>query len=386
MISQDIVSAALISSNGTRLAELPIIAGSLTLDERNVPFVEADLTIPLPDFDTLRLLDPRTLQRVRIEITKRFDGGEPLSIAVLTSRYRGRGLAGMSQDYAPSKQIAVLSESLINRWNGPNPPEDQTLYTDLYLMEAEADYQRDEMTLVLAGEEALLMQDASSGQTPYAPGNEFLGTIVSYVLQNTVGRVLLSEDLPYPKVDPEASVWEAGVTAWDYLKPMVEAAGKQLWCDHLGYWHLKSQNVGPRTHSFERENVTSMSDVRSRLNTWGDAVIVKYSWDDANGDAQTRIDYAKSVPDPTKPRVFERESPYPGPGAASTLLRFVRTRGQDVRLTAVSDYTVYPGDSVNLRLPDGTRLTKVVASVSYSFDSDEMTVVTRDAIAEGETL
>ncbi|PPG53421.1 hypothetical protein C5C41_06765 [Rathayibacter sp. AY1E9] len=386
MISQDIVTAALISSTGTRLVELPVIAGTLTLDEKNVPFVEADLTIPLPDGATRELLDPRDLRRVRIEIRKKFDGGEPLSIAALTGRYRGRGLAGLSQDFANPSPIQKISESLVNRWNGPNPPADQAFYTDLYLMEAEASFERDEMTLVLAGEEALLMQDASTGLTPYTPGNEFLGTVVSYVLQATVGRVLLSEDLPYPKVDPEASVWEAGVTAWDYLKPMVEAGGKQLWCDHLGFWHLKAQTEGTRTHSFEASNVTSMSDTRSRMGTWGDAVVVRYSWPDANGDPQTRNDVAKSVPDPTKPRVFDRDSPYPGPGAASMLLRFVRSRGRDVRLSAVSDYTVYPGDTVNLRLPDGARLTKTVASVSYSFDSDEMTVVTRDAIAEGENL
>ncbi|PPF21034.1 hypothetical protein [Rathayibacter sp. AY1A7] len=390
MISQHLASLSLYDDTDLLIGTFAIKSGSLSLDDNRAPFVTASVVLTLPKTSAERFaIDPRArLIRAVLELQKVYSGSLP--IAALTNRYRERGLAGATEDMTrpvgsnPST-IADLAASFENHWNGyPSPPRERLL-VEMYLVESVADYAADELSMTLAGAEFLMQQDVSSGQAPYAPGAVALLDVVRYVIESLgIGYVLESDAASHALIEADASEWKTGVSGWDYLRPLVEAAGLRLWADVAGFWHLLKRIPSDSISAWSTANTKALTDKVSRSGSWGDAVVVIYEWEDADGNQRQQVDYAKLLANPNKPRVFRRSSPYPGPGAAAYLLRFVQTRGRDVDLTAVSDYTIAPGGRAYVQLPTGTRLTKTIAAVQYALGNDDMTVTLRDQLAEGE--
>lgn len=385
MITQHHASVTLYRPDESVIATFSVKPGSsLTLDETRSPFAAARLTVPLPPTTVRTALDPRgQLVRADVELSRSFTGTLP--IAALSGRYAARPVAAVSSDF-PGRSIADVSASLVAYWNGQPSPPPETLRVSLFLLDTEANYAADELQLVLVGAEILMQQDVNSGQAPYFPGAIDLGTIVTHVIESLGYGYVFSQSGEPVTVEAEASEWKVGVSGWDYLRPMVEAAGRRLWADVQGFWHLEPAITSRSISDWSTQNTTELRDKTSRAGTWADAVLVIYEWEDANGDEQRRVDYAKAVENPTKPRVFRRSTPWPGAGAARSLLTYVRTRGRDVEVSAVSDYTVEPGGLALVRVPGVTfALRKTVAAVEYSLGSDEMTLTLRDQLAEGET-
>ncbi|MBO0983935.1 hypothetical protein [Rathayibacter sp. SD072] len=379
-ISSHSASVVVLDDRGVSRAILPIKSGGISLDERTSPFVGATVVVPLPSPVVRARLDPRTLTRVMITLTTTFQG--PLPIAALSGRYADKALRKVSGDYA-GQYVESISDSLIQDWNG-QPIPDRYLSMELYLQEAEADYAADELTLTLTNAERLLEQDAASGEAPYYPGAVSLRSIVQHVLRSMVAPDAILALGPDAIVEAEASEWKPGVTGWDYLQPMVEAAGLRLWCDLDNLWNLEEATPSNSTFSFSTANTIELKETVSRMELWADAVLVIYEWDDASGTRQTRTDYAKAVPNPTKLKTYRRNAPLSISGAAKTLLKYVNTRGQEIDLSAVSDIRVAPGAKASITLPGGTTFDKIVAAVRFDLATDRMAVTCRDRLARGE--
>ncbi|PPI28206.1 hypothetical protein [Rathayibacter sp. AY1B5] len=366
------------------IGELDVKSGSFSMDEKRAPYMQATLTVPTPSYELMDALDPRVLTRIDLTLTREHDGRLPL--AAFTGRYAGSGgFASVSRDFpGRSSTLQDVSAAFASGWNGLPSPSPISLTVRLVLLSVMEDFARDEVVLELASAEVMLMQDAASGTSVYHPGAVPLAQVVQDVLTATFGGYVLTTSEQFPNVDAEASEWKPGVTAWDYLRTLVEQAGARLWADEQGFFQLRRGPVRGIRHEWAAALAKTLTRSTSRATSWGDAVIVIYEWDDADGNSQTRVDYAKDVANPTRPRVYRRDSPYPGPGAAASLLRFVRTRGRDVEYSAISDYSVAPGNIASITFMDSTNLAKVVASVDFSIGSDEMQVTLRDELAEGE--
>lgn len=172
-----------------------------------------------------------------------------------------------------------------------------------------------------------------------------------------------------------------GMTWWDYVEPLVQAAGLRLYCDELKRWHL----VNPETWLTPGGvllkagvNLEGAQDGIDRYaDTWASAVVVRYAWTDGNSVPQVRWDVAGSG---SKVFTIERATPYPGPGAAGAILSRMTRRGHLVDLTASVDILAAASQPASVELPDGQELTSAVTALTMRFPDGDMDVVLRDPI------
>jgi hypothetical protein len=182
-------------------------------------------------------------------------------------------------------------------------------------------------------------------------------------------------------VDTTSSGWAPGQKAWDFLAPMIQAAGLRLWCDEERVFHLAPspmQTSGQIVVDYDGATMTAYSAEINR-DSWFDAVVLTYKWTDSLGDQYTAYDTA-SEPGFTSVYAETREdTPYPGPGAAAALLRRYLTRGRTVPTTALSDYQVNPGMTALISTPESGDQAGWVTSVSWD-ESGLMQIDARDIV------
>jgi len=176
----------------------------------------------------------------------------------------------------------------------------------------------------------------------------------------------------------DAMIWQPGVTAWDWLEPLLQVTGLRLYCDEDRKWWLETAGTprdGVITISAER-NATQASDKISRTSdSWFDAVVIGYTRNvDENGKAFTVYD----ATDPgTLALKLEYDRPYPGAGAAASILARAQGRGRVLRLESISNYDATPGMALTATLPDSPIQTGVISSAEWSFPDDRMTIGSR---------
>lgn len=176
----------------------------------------------------------------------------------------------------------------------------------------------------------------------------------------------------------DATIWEPGVTAWEYVEPLVQATGLRLYCTEHREWVLEESGTttdGLITVS-EGHNVTEASDV---ISLEDDAehftgVVVTYRWDDAEGVSQTRYDVAG---EPDKVFTIEYNRPYPGPGAAASILNRAAGRGRTFALDTMSNYTADPGKPLAATLPDTPVQVGYIRAVEWRLPEARMTITSR---------
>lgn len=188
---------------------------------------------------------------------------------------------------------------------------------------------------------------------------------------------------------PEILMWKPGQTAWDFLAPILESSGLRFWCDELRRWHLTTTSYAVEgiVRALAGTNLYAASDLMSRTASqpdgvplYLDAVIIRYTWIDDLGNDRERYDVA-TTEGFTKPFLIERpETPFPGAGAATYLLRRYMLRRRQVPVTAAIDLAATPGMDVSIRSPDGTFLTGYLDAVTFDMGADEMPLKTKNLI------
>lgn len=335
------------------------------LDEGWAPYCQAEIVIALPESAHAEFLDPR-------------DG---VRVTIVTG------------------QVWVYP---------PRAPQTRTF--DLLLRERTIDHRSSEMTLLFDSDEAQLIDTALIGNTP-----DESRTVLASSLRAIINDVLLDFGAglePGPadfdfSGHPDSLVQEPGITYWDYLQSLVQASGLRLYCDELRVWRLISTSdmIDSQINLAATINLTEGRDRISRHSDWFDSVVVKYEWVDSAGDPQVSYDsagvtlggtggleyplhspggalfYSSAKITGGKTHLVEWNRPYPGPGAAASILARAEGRGRVLDLDALSDYTTTPGMSLVATLPDTPIQSGVVSSVEWRFaaegNSNEMTVGSR---------
>lgn len=184
-------------------------------------------------------------------------------------------------------------------------------------------------------------------------------------------------------VGGNATLWQPGVSAFDYLAPLLTATGMRLFCDEQRVWRLvdSAYNIPGSVRLSEGINLVDGSDEIARNNdgTWFDAVVVKYKWTDFDGATQIKYD-AAYMPNYQQCRLIEIEAAYPGPGAASYILSRSYGRGRVLSLRGISDYSAQPGMEATATLPLSPVQSGGVSAVTWDLGADEMDVETRGLV------
>lgn len=181
---------------------------------------------------------------------------------------------------------------------------------------------------------------------------------------------------------PDALVWKAGTSAWDFLEPLTARTTMRLFCDEVRDWRLIDPGAYtiPTLVALSGLNSTDGADTITTGNPdlYATGVIVNYKWTgDADGIQYERSDTAGL---PGIVRVVELNRPYPGPGVAAAILSRMDGRGRIQDVTAVSDYTVTPAMRAQINLPGTDEQTGDVAFVTWSLTDALMSVGTLDLI------
>lgn len=357
--------------------ELEVIDATIALDEGWSPYVQGSVTIGLPDSTLLNAIDPRNKVRMRVFMEQSF--GESQKVSLLTTLYGGSTLAGLTLAYT-TKFLFQLSALWFTPWNtfGVRSTTRRDLYVGI--RSRNIDHLAGTVVIDVASDEAYLQDYALTTSLTYAPGTATVRAAVTDALAR-IGAFLQSGTAD-GAIEANASKWLPGQTAWDYLAPLVQKAGLRLYCDEKGSFWLVSSNYvepGQTQLTYTGTIVTAEDTIDRSKNNWFDAVVIRYKWTDALGAQQTAYDIA-TQPNYSKVNTLDYETEYPGPGAAAAVLARTLAKGREQAVTAVSDYSVTPSQSVSVILPNTLTQTGYVASVTWNYPGDEMDVATRGLI------
>lgn len=350
---------------------LDVKSASVTLERTWSPYVTASLTIPKPTESTLNELDPRIKPRVSVFLSQDFGASEQVSL--LTSLFAGLTVAAVTTAWA-GQFLSQRTAEYFEPWNASLIIPSTRRDLDLSVRATSVDHNSGELTLELSSDEGYLQDYALVATENYTPGYTTLKAALNDALSR-IGAVVQATALD-GVIEPDASTWEPGQSAWDYLAPLLSAASLRLYCDERRFWYLVGDNdvVPGALVLTDTETITQASDSISRNSEWFDAVVLKYSYRDAiTGTTTVTYDTASNGP-VTKVKFLEFNSAYPGPGSAARSLARATGRGRVQSVQAVNDYTATPGQEARISLPGTLENIGTVQSVVWNLPGDIMAI------------
>lgn len=193
------------------------------------------------------------------------------------------------------------------------------------------------------------------------------------------GTVNASESTRTALIDraPELLAWQPGVSAAEFIQPLLTAAGLRLYSDgHRFYLIGPTHTVPGRLTLTDDQNVTAARDTVSLADAtgWHDAVVIRYRWRDSTGEQREQFDVAGTG---THVLQITYERPYPGPGAAAYVLGRLQGQGRVQAVTALTDYSAEPAQDVSISLPTTIDQTGQVSGVVFDLTARVMHVTSR---------
>ncbi|MCM3778992.1 hypothetical protein [Microbacterium hydrocarbonoxydans] len=219
-------------------------------------------------------------------------------------------------------------------------------------------------------------------EVPHFDGGTNGGSDSRYVYTwNGTPQLSTSERRALVPRPPELFDWKPGQSLHEFLEPLTESVGLRLFCDEQRVWRL----IDPAEYEVpgyivvqSKFNATEGTDTISRnTEDWATGVLVTYRWVDAEGTQREAFDFAGT--DDLVMRV-ERESEYPGPGAAAYILNSLTGRGRVQDVTALVDFRATPTNDVSIDLPGTVKQTGKVRRVVFGLKTGLMEVGTRGLI------
>jgi len=348
---------------------------SLSLDESRAPYAEMTLAAALPTASDMQLIDITT-QTLRVSGEIRQDFGIIWNLATLTAA--GGGSVSAITDFGGVSPSSITNR-LFGSWN-PRARASQTRSFDLYIVERVFDTNERSLTLVAQSDEAVMINDTRVASTALDPETQDIPTIVQSVLTR-YGATLEAGAAAGTVAEAEATLWEPGTRAWDYLDDFLEAASLRVWSDENRKWYLTQRqtlSAGHLTITPSNGMVDHSDSMAYDPRTYFDAVVVEYRWNDVDGVSQIAYDHAGNTVPRSALTLKNENTVYPGPGAAQGLLDRMTGRGRVIDVEAVSRYNATPGQAITITPPSGFDQNGFLVSVEWRLPDAEMAVKTRN--------
>jgi len=389
------------------------ISCTVTVDETFSPYVSATVVLPtnllpyspdprFPLFLGLRLQQDFGDLIYNYEITADFRG----DVSAITAAYGGdvsditRAYSEPWNVFEPALPISTVTAAyggdvsdltaaeLMEVWRmsdflhseGTFNPAPSTIF-DGYLMlrSIEKDYLSGETTLELTSHEAMLIDSIGYMTTPTNYSN--LRTLINYVLMDSIGPFAQLEEngVDYAYSPAYAFLWTPEQTAWDILDALVKQANMVLYCDETGKWWL--EYAGATTGSLYLKDDDNITTLTSRIDrnsqNYFDLARIEYRYQD--GSPSIFDAYGVSGFDISKDRYFLRQDiPYPGSGAALSLVQRAVTRGEIYSVEAINNFDARPRQEMTIDITGEPVKTAVIQSITFSLPSARMSVDIRD--------
>ena len=210
----------------------------------------------------------------------------------------------------------------------------------------------------------------------YFDGNTSNTATYEYIWQELNG---LSYTTRTAMVDrtPDSLLWEAGRTALEFLRPIVQAAGLRLVCNELREWTLRNADYEAAGSTAIEYGGTGLlrlyagTEAISREDdVWCDACVVRYKGG--------RVDWYALTDPPSRVRYIDRTNdPWPGIGFAQHVVTRANNQSRDVTATVVANWDTTADQPVTFELFESPSLAGKIERVEFNLSSDEMTVGAR---------
>ncbi|MDT0142796.1 hypothetical protein [Microbacterium sp. PRC9] len=171
---------------------------------------------------------------------------------------------------------------------------------------------------------------------------------------------------------PELFNWKAGVSAWDFLQPLLGAAKLRLFCDEQRRWFLidpADYNVPGRVTARTNNTTDGTDDMGGLSGLYATGVVVRFSWVDEDGNNQVKVDTAGVA---GRVHLREENRPYPGPGMAQAILNKMKGQGRTQTVSVATEYTATPGMEIGISLPGTADQIGRLTSVNFQLNTGLM--------------
>lgn len=172
----------------------------------------------------------------------------------------------------------------------------------------------------------------------------------------------------------DAMIWNPGVTAWDWLTPLLTSTGLRLYCNAAAEWILTTRDAftsGQVNVSPTNGMTGAADDVDRDDDEWFDSVVIKYA-----GDV-----YDIANPSGRKTRVYDwSDRAIPAFGGAAQILTRAGGYGRTYGIQAISDYNAEPGKQLVLSVPGQISSAGTVRSVEWTFPDGTMSIGSRGLV------
>lgn len=176
--------------------------------------------------------------------------------------------------------------------------------------------------------------------------------------------------------DREALFWPAGMSALEFILPLVQVLGLRPVCDETRAWSLRSEAyraAGAQAFRAGVNVITAREQLSRDEDDWFDGAVYRYSWTDRDGIQQTRED-TFALPGASRVILREIDAPWPGAGRAEYAVRRAQGKGRTVTATKQATWTERAEQPLSVIL-DGTPIQTGIAE-RVVFDIAENTVTT----------
>ncbi len=340
-----------VAPRGQAAIPLDVMADSgavqVTFSEDWAPYVQADVSVPVPDVATLDALDPRLNCRLLINVgyTLPDNTREVFELANLGLRTRPVSRPASTVRLAAASDEARAQDYRAMFWAG---------------MERGG---INEAVKWLAG--YAVFPETPSVQSAYGAG---------------YGKASLAEI--------EVNI---GDDYWSLMDDAAARTGTRVYCDEKRVWQVAPRLTAAGTvqhHLTVGENGTIINaDAALDREEWFNAVCLRYRWNDAANNEHIVYGLAQVTTGPYATgsvghKVYFEEipravSPAAANSAAAAKVRNLVTRGRSLSITAAAAYWLRPGMTVAVTLPTGPTSNHLVQAVTFRPLEGLMTVTTR---------
>ncbi|HEU5223924.1 MAG TPA: hypothetical protein VFU07_09650 [Candidatus Lumbricidophila sp.] len=207
--------------------------------------------------------------------------------------------------------------------------------------------------------------------------------VYSYAWTGTVDNSTSTRTRTTYNRSNDSLLWAPGVTLWEFIEPLVNAAGGRLYCTNVREWHLDDRvdtfapvvNLEQRVNVIEGRDIIDLGDAATAVT----GVLIKYSWTDSDGAQHVEYDSAGSSS--ARGLFIEyNDRANPGAGTAARILGASQNRGRKQDVVCIPDFSLRARQQCKVTLPGTLPQIGSIAAVTWNLGNDTMTVKTRDLV------
>lgn len=360
-----------VSVNGERAAP---VSAQVTLDASWSPYMQGDILIEDPGIP--ELWNPRTRPTVTLIAGRRYAGSDTLgefstdhaalTLGTLSTMYSGQTLSQLSSPYRTD-------------WNTVARQNQRARFTGI-IRRANRGIGDGVISLEFASPEILLQDYKLAAADQITPAGTTIRPVVQAVLNRAIGASLTPGDVDATLGigdDHEpitiAPPWSPGVSAWDYLTPIVQAAGLRFYADELGAWHLIAEETKRPGLIVLQTQVTEAEEETTTTSDYYDSAVLVYEWEDTLGNPLKEIDYFES-PGATRTYVETIRGKMTRRGRAERIVKRSLERGRSMTVRNVSQYDARPTMQTQSSLASGHLEQAAIDQVAWKWPDAEMSL------------